>query len=582
MKDEEMRSQGAAGRRAEAREASSQGAAGQRMETRKRRNRRAEARKVRNQSRVDWRMERPEQGRSRRCARPLLAALAALMGCMLLLTGCHGSRGLDAFVMPESFDMAAEHEITFWAKNDTNKTQTAIYEQAIADFEKLYPNIHVNLRLYTDYGKIYNDVITNIATYLTGVNQVVPLEELFGDERYGLGGSEVKYDSPGKDEIIPQYLEECAFGGHYYAIPYMRSTESCYINKTYVEKLGFQMPDALTWDFVWEVSEAAMAMDGEGNFLVNGQKVLIPFIYKSTDNMMIQQIRQKGIGYSTEEGEILLFSDATKELLETIAEHTRTGAFSTFKVSSYPANFLNAGQCIFAIDSTAGATWMGCDAPLIDISPDKLVEFETEVLPIPQFDPANPQMISQGPSVCVFNKEDPQEVLASWLFAQYLLTDEVQIAYAQTEGYVPVTTKARQSQAYQDYLSRSGEDNALHYDVKIKATKLLLENVDHTFVTPVFNGSASLRDAAGQLIEETVKSIRRSQTVDDAYYGKLYEDLNARYHLDQLSRQDGSAQKEKADLGPLPRPAILLLSGLAVAWALMLFYVLFEKTKQRK
>lgn len=598
MKDEEMRSQGAAGRRAEAREASSQGAAGQRMEARKRRNRRAEARKVRNQSRVDWRMERPEQGRSRRCARPLLAALAALMGCMLLLTGCHGSRGLDAFVMPESFDMAAEHEITFWAKNDTNKTQTAIYEQAIADFEKLYPNIHVNLRLYTDYGKIYNDVITNIAThttpnvcitypdhiatYLTGVNQVVPLEELFGDERYGLGGSEVKYDSPGKDEIIPQYLEECAFGGHFYAIPYMRSTESCYINKTYVEKLGFQMPDALTWDFVWEVSEAAMAMDGEGNFLVNGQKVLIPFIYKSTDNMMIQQIRQKGIGYSTEEGEILLFSDATKELLETIAEHTRTGAFSTFKVSSYPANFLNAGQCIFAIDSTAGATWMGCEAPLIDISPDKLVEFETEVLPIPQFDPANPQMISQGPSVCVFNKEDPQEVLASWLFAQYLLTDEVQIAYAQTEGYVPVTTKARQSQAYQDYLSRSGEDNALHYDVKIKATKLLLENVDHTFVTPVFNGSASLRDAAGQLIEETVKSIRRSQTVDDAYYGKLYEDLNARYHLDQLSRQDGSAQKEKADLGPLPRPAILLLAGLAVAWALMLFYVLFEKTKQRK
>ena len=39
-------------------------------------------------------------------------------------------------------------------------------------------------------------------------------------------------------------------------------------------------------------------------------------------------------------------------------------------------------------------------------------------------------MISQGPSVCVFNKRDPQEVLASWLFAQYMLTDEVQIAYA--------------------------------------------------------------------------------------------------------------------------------------------------------
>ncbi len=538
-----------------------------------------------------------EEKRSHSAKGPFLPLLAALMGCVFLLTGCHGSKGLDAFAIPESFDAGREHEITFWAKNDTNKNQTAIYEQAIADFQELYPNIRVNLRLYTDYGKIYNDVITNIATnttpnvcitypdhiatYLTGVNQVVPLEGLFDDDRYGLGGSEVRFDAPSREEIIPQFLEECAFGGHYYAIPYMRSTESCYINKTYVEKLGYELPDTLTWDFVWEVSEAAMAMDEEGNYLVNGQDVMIPFIYKSTDNMMIQQIRQKGAGYSTEEGEILLFSDDTKELLETIAAHTRTGAFSTFKISSYPANFLNAGQCIFAIDSTAGATWMGSDAPLIDISADKLVEFETEVMAIPQFDTSNPQMISQGPSVCVFNKEDPQEVLASWLFTQYLLTNEVQIAYAETEGYVPVTSRAQESPEYQEYLSGCGEDNALHYEVKIKATKLLLENVDHTFVTPVFNGSASLRDAAGQLIEETVKSIRRSQTVDDAYYEKLYSDMASRHHLDQLEQQQGSSKEGKSDLGPLPVPAVLLLAALAGAWALMLAYIVFDRAKKK-
>lgn len=179
-----------------------------------------------------------------------------------------------------------------------------------------------------------------------------------------------------------------------------------------MEKLGFTLPEALTWDFVWEVSEAAMAQDQEGNYLVNGQKVMIPFLYKSTDNMMIQMLRQKGAGYSTEEGEILLFSDTTKELLETIALHAESRAFSTFKISSYPANFLNAGQCIFAVDSTAGATWMGTHAPLLDISEDKLVEFETAVMTIPQFDPSAPRMISQGPSVCIFNKRIPRK---SWL-----------------------------------------------------------------------------------------------------------------------------------------------------------------------
>ena len=93
--------------------------------------------------------------------------------------------------------------------------------------------------------------------------------------------------------------------------------------------------------------------------------------------------------------------------------------------------------------------------------------------------------------------------MASWLFAQYLLTNDVQIAYSQTEGYIPVTTKAQESEEYIDYLSREGEDNSTYYDVKIKACKLLLDNIDNTFVTPVFNGSTSLRNAAGQLIAGT-------------------------------------------------------------------------------
>lgn len=526
----------------------------------------------------------------------LLFLLAA--GCMLCLPGCHGSKGLSPFEVPEEFDGSKDYEITFWAKNDTNKTQTAIYEQAIADFEQAYPNIKVNLRLYTDYGKIYNDVITNIATnttpnvcitypdhiatYLTGTNLVVPLEGLFEDETYGLGGSEVRFDSPSAEEIIPKFLEECRFGGHYYALPYMRSTEACYINKTFVEELGYTLPDTLTWDFVWEVSEAAMEQDDEGNFLVNGQKVMIPFIYKSTDNMMIQMLKQMDAGYSTEEGEILLFNDTTKELLYTIAEHGESGAFSTFKISSYPANFLNAGQCIFAIDSTAGATWMGTHAPLSDMSEDKVVEFETAVMPIPQFDPENPQMISQGPSVCIFNKSDPQEVLASWLFVQYLLSNEVQTAYSETEGYVPVTSKAQESEGYQEYLSRCGEDNSTYYDVKIKAARLLLENTEHTFVTPVFNGSASLRNASGQLVENTVKSVRRGETVDEAFMEELFDDITSLYRLDQPGASGMPEGSAKEDLGELPRTSVILLSSLAGVWVLIIVYFIVTAWRKRE
>ena len=500
---------------------------------------------------------------------------------LTLFSGCHGSQGMEAFTVPDSFDTSRDYEITFWAKNDTNITQVDIYKHTIEEFQKLYPNITVNLRLYTDYGRIYNDVITNIATnttpnvcitypdhiatYLTGSNSVVSLDNLFTDPKYGLGGTDIAFDAPTAEEIIPQFREECAFEGHYYAVPFMRSTEACYVNKTYVEKLGYTLPETLTWDFVWEVSEAAMAQNEDGTYKVNGQKILIPFIYKSTDNMMIQMLRQKNAGYSSPRGDIHIFNDTTKALLFDIASHVEKGAFSTFKISSYPANFLNAGQCIFAIDSTAGATWMGSHAPLIDIAEDKLVDFETQVMAIPQFDPAHPQMISQGPSVCVFNKEDPQEVLASWIFTQYLLTNDVQIAYASTEGYVPVTAKAQSSPEYQDYLSREGQDNDLHYDVKLKASRLLMDNTENTFVTPVFNGSASLRNAAGQMIENVTKSVRRNQTVDEAYMDDMFKEVTSLYRLDQLQTGSGS----KADLGPLPRASVILLSTLSIIWVFM-------------
>lgn len=517
-------------------------------------------------------------------------ALILVLGMVLpLVTGCHGTQERHRFTIPAEFDTSREYTLTFWAKNESNINQKEVYEQAMADFQELYPNIKVEMRLYTDYGRLYDDMLKNIsantlpnvcitypdhvATYLTGDNVVVPLDDLMSHEKYGLGGSELRFEGPTQEEIIPEFLQECTINGIHYAVPYMRSTEACYVNKTYVEQLGYTLPEVLTWEFVWEVSDAAMKKNEDGTFAVNGQKVLIPFMYKSTDNMMIQMLRQKNAGYSTDGGTIEIFNDTTKELLYEIADHVEKKSFSTFKTDSYPADLLNAGRCIFAVDSTAGATWMGPDAPLMDISEDKIADFEMEVMAIPQVDPENPQMISQGPSVCVFNQEDPQEVLASWLFTQFLLTNKVQVGYSQTEGYLPVTSKAQQSEEYLDYVNRSGEDNDLHYWVKIEAAKLLQENTENTFVTPVFNGSTSLRNAAGDLIENTVLAIRRKNTVDEAYMEELFAKVSTLHRLDQV---------ESTDLGPMPKTAIYLLAGIGSVWVILGGLIIVSKVKRKR
>ncbi len=476
------------------------------------------------------------------------------------------------------FDTSRRYTISFWAKNDSNPTQIAIYKKAKADFEALYPNITVEIRAYSDYGKIYQDVITNIATkttpnvcisypdhiatYLKGQDVVVSLDEYMADKNYGFGGEKLLFDGPSQDELIGKFMEEGHFDGHQYDLPFMRSSEALYINKTMVEGMGYQIPDVVTWDWIWEVSEKAMEKDGDV-FKANGQKIMIPFIYKSTDNMMIQMLRQKGAGYASSRGEVQLFNDTAKELLYTIYQHVSTRAFSTFKIDSYPGNFFNAGRCLFAVDSTAGATWIGSNAPLLDIHASDVVQFETVIRPVPQFDAQNVQMISQGPSLCVFNKADKQEVLASWLFAQFLLSNSVQVAYAQTEGYVPVTHKAQDSAEYQDYLSRAGEDNKTYYDVKIAASRMVIDHMDDTFITPVFAGSASVRDAAGAMIETVAKGTRRNQAklnaagtaLDETYVQSVFSEVRRLYKLDEIEVKPGEPETPPVPATSAPDPS---------------------------
>jgi len=530
----------------------------------------------------------------------VLAAVLLLL-TVAPLTSCHGNKEtIASFAVPESFDSSKNYEITFWAKHESNLEQQAVYKKAVEDFNKIYPNITVNIKEYTDYNSIYNDVITNIATsttpnvcitypdhiatYKQGENVVVPLDSLIADEKFGLGGSALKFDGPTVSEIIPKFLAEGVIDGQQYAMPFMRSTEALYINKDLLLKLVDEIPEVITWEFIFEVSARAMEKNSDGTFKVNGQKTLIPFIYKSTDNMMIQMLDQLGAGYSTESGEVLIFNEQTKEILYDISAAAKNKSFSTFKISSYPGNFLNKGQCIFAIDSTAGATWMGSEAPHIDISADTVSSFETIVKPIPQYNPENPRMISQGPSICIFNKEDSGEVLASWLFVQYLLSDKVQIAYSQTEGYVPVTSKAQKNPGYVDYLNRAGERDGsgksidFYYDVKIAASKLLLDNVDNSFVTPVFNGSVSLRNAAGQMIEEVTKDTKRKEKIDEAYMNRLFAEMISLYRLENVKGEGAQIAEQDG----LPAGSIALLAVIGGVWCTLGGVFAAGKIKKRR
>ena len=111
-------------------------------------------------------------------------------------------------------------------------------------------------------------------------------------------------------------------------------------------------------------------------------------------------------------------------------------------------------------------------------------------------------------------------------------------------------------------------------------------------MTPVFNGSASLRSAAGQLIENVCKSARRKEEMSDAYIEKQYNDVSSLYRLDQIKvtstetdpadGEKGETEKEPFTWSELPGISQALLIGVPCVWILIGGIALFRSKKAKR
>ena len=152
----------------------------------------------------------------------------------------------------------------------------------------------------------------------------------------------------------------------------------------------------------------------------------------------------------------------------------------------------NGTRCYMCIGSTGGATYQQPDQV------NGVFEFEVGITTMPQVNPAQPKVISQGPSICIFKNEDPQKVLASWLFLKFLTTDlTFQGSVSMNNGYAPVIQSIKEDPTYAAFLASASTANIQAYAVKVA-----LDQANAYYVSPAFNGSAAARDQVGLLMQK--------------------------------------------------------------------------------
>ena len=209
---------------------------------------------------------------------------------------------------------------------------------------------------------------------------------------------------------------------------------------------------------------------------------------------------QSGSAYTSAGNDHFKFDNKTnRDFVARFREWYQKGYVTTSEISGgytsklFTKNPSEKGNAYMCIGSSAGAT---------NQAPNKVngqYAFEVGIATIPQLNPENPKVISQGPSLCIFKKQDPQEVLASWLFVKYLTTCvEFQAEFSMTSGYVPVIKSVDQNPVYAEFLENADGGD---YIAALSAKRCLEQEAAY-YTSPAFYGSAIARDQVGLLLQK--------------------------------------------------------------------------------
>ncbi len=458
-----------------------------------------------------------------------LVALVLAVVMLVSVTACGNQGSKSSLNIPAGGYDGSEVTIRFYHTMGQNLVE--VLNAYIEEFNKIYPKIHIEASQVGSYDDVRNQISTEItvgdqpniaycypdhvALYnLAGAVQT--LDDLIASkeevkradgstETLGLTTAQIA------DFIEGYYKEGQQFGdGKMYTLPFSKSTEVLYYNKTFFDANGLTVPK--TWDEMETLIKKIKEIDKDS----------IPLGYDSEANWFITMCEQQGSAYTSATGDHFIFNnDANKAFVKKFREWYQAGLLTTQTLyGAYTSGLFTAEtgtRSYMSIGSSAGATHQ---RPAADA--DGNYPFEVGIATIPQVNASNPKVISQGPSVCIFKKDNAQEVIASWLFVKFLVTNVAfQAEFSMASGYVPVLKSVADNSVYKDFIAKADGGKF----ISALSAKVCLEQEKAYYTSPAFNGSSKARDEVGKLLSKCLAGAADDvdKMINDAFKNAVEE-----------------------------------------------------------
>ncbi len=344
---------------------------------------------------------------------------------------------------------------------------------------------------YADHVALYmqTEKVYDLSSLINSTETVTGVDDTGAEKAYTIGYSATEiadfvkgYYDEGYAKNYTNYAKYGYSADSMLTLPFVKSTELMYYNKTALDKLGLE--PATTWDELWEQCAE----------LKDAYKKATPLGYDSESNWFITMCAQNGWGYtSAEEGNHYLFENSdTTAWLQKMNEYYKLKYITTQEIyNAYTSGLFIKGEdggAIYCIGSSGGASHQ-----------DPGTAFTWGVAPIPSSGDGEGQnvAISQGPSLVMLEAGNDvsnvdEKKIMTFMFVKELLDPTFQASFAMESGYNPCRNSVFEIDAYVEHMNGD--------TITAKAAEVAASMSDRFFTSPAFVGSSTAREQVGNVL----------------------------------------------------------------------------------
>lgn len=356
----------------------------------------------------------------------------ALSVAALALAACGSQSTTSTATTKITTEVKEATTITFWhAMNGAHeKALTKLTE----DFMKANPNVKVELQNQSSYNDLQaklNATFTskqNLPTLTQAypgwlydaaqVDLLVDLKPYVTNETIGFKTGETPRES---------LMQGAQIDGKQYGVPFNKSTEALFYNKTLLDQYGVAVPKTLE-----ELKTAAQTI-----FEKSGGKV-VGAGFDSLNNYYAIAMKNQGVEFNSS---LDFASETSQKVVNYYADGVKAGYFRIAGSDKFLSGPFSNQTLAMYVGSTAGESFVAKGAS------DKGFTYGVA---------ARPEKVNlqQGTDVYMFSSASDVQRTAAFLYMKYLVSADAQLYWAQQTGYMPAVESVLKSDAYKNGTSK--------------------------------------------------------------------------------------------------------------------------------